>query len=205
MAYSYTPAFVAYCQGAPPEEIAEAFKVPIKSLLAKIRQEGWRGLANRMAGRFSADSTPNDDALNKIEANRAKNYALAAKLREDLIEIIERLCAGKLRIKKHFQHKGQIVEYEAEPTIADRVNLANYARTIADLTYRALGDHIANGGFRADASPETPPPATPAIIVLPSVIARPRGERSVEVECAPVEPESGQATTPPLLPAPLGA
>jgi hypothetical protein len=203
MAYSYTPAFVAFCGGAPPGEIAEEFKIPLKSLQAKIRQEGWRGLANRMWGRIPADAGPNDGALDRIEANRAKNYEIAAKLREHVIEMVIALRAGTLRIKKQFQHKGQIVEYEAEPGPADWLNIATYARTVFDLTYRALGDFGANGGYKADASPGTPPPAQPIAVFLPAAIARPREERSVEVECAPVEPGSRQATPmPPLLPAP---
>jgi hypothetical protein len=203
MAYSYTPAFVAYCQGAPVEEIAAELKIPVTSLQAKIRQEGWRGLANRMSGRIPADAGPNDDALNRIEANRAKNYEIAAKLREHVIEIVIALRAGTLRMKKQFQHKGQIVEYEAKPGPAEWLNIATFARTVFDLTYRALGDFGANGGYKADASPGTPPPAQPISIILPAAIARPREERSVEVECAPVEPGSGQATAVrALLPAP---
>jgi hypothetical protein len=192
MAYPYTPAFLAFCGGAPPEEIAEEFKIPLKSLLAKIRQEGWRSLASRLAARITADSPPNDDALNRIEANRAKNYESAAKLQEDLAQIIAHLRAGTLRIKKRFQHKGQIVEYEAEASITDRLNIATYARMIADLTYRALGDFGANGGYRPDASPGTPPPASPITIILPGAIARPRHERGLEIEC---EPGGGQPTT----------
>jgi hypothetical protein len=204
MAYNYTGAFCGFIRGATPGEIAEEFKIPLKSLTAKIRQEGWRGLANRMAGRIAADSTPTDDALSRIEANRAKNYEIAAKLREHVIEMVIALCAGTLRIKKQFQYKGQIVEYEAEPGPADWLNIAAYARTAFDLTYRSLGDFGANGGYKADASPGTPPPAQPmTTIVLPSVISRPREERGAEIDCAPVEPGRVQGITGrALLPAP---
>jgi hypothetical protein len=185
MAYSYTPAFIAFCGGAPPEEIADEFKIPLKSLLAKIRQEGWRGLANRMSGCIPTNSMPNDDALNRIEANRGKNYESAAKLREDVMEIIAHLREGTLRIKKQFHNKGQVVEYDAVPSLLDRLNIAAYARTVTEMTYRALGDFGANGGFRADAGPAVPPPAMPITIVLPDVIARPRQERSRELERIP--------------------
>jgi hypothetical protein len=203
MAFPYTPAFVAYCQGAPVEEIAAEFKVPVKSLQAKIRQEGWRSLANRMSGCIPADAGLNSDALNRIEANRAKNYETAAKLREHVIEMVIALRAGTLRIKKQFQHKGQIVEYEAEPGPADWLNIATYARIISDMTYRAIGDSQAQGKPGQDASAGAlNPPAPPLTIILPSVIARPRFERSVEVECAPVESSGGNPAMPLSLPAP---
>lgn len=179
MAYPYTPAFVAFCGGAPVEELAAEFKIPIESLKAKIRQEGWRLLANRMSGRITVDWTPNDAALVKCEENRAQNYRMAAELREHLKEMIAHLRAGTLRIKKQFHHRGQVIEAEVEPGPGDWLNIATYARTIADMTYRALGDHGANGGYKADASPEKAPPAPPVTIVMPSAVALPRPLRSL--------------------------
>ena len=167
MAYPYTPAFVAFCGGAPIEEIAEKFNIPIKSLQSKIRQEGWRALANRLCGRISTDWTPYEDVLAKIEANRAKNYETAAKLREHLTDMVGHLHAGTLRIKKLFQHQGRVVEHEVSPGPADWLNIATYARTIADMSYRALGDHVANGGYKADASAATPPPPLRSLLSCP--------------------------------------
>lgn len=196
MAYPYTPAFVAFSGGAPLEEIAEEFKIPIESLKAKVRQEGWRGLANRITGRMVADVTPYDEAFKKIEANRAKNYEAAAKLREHLMEIIQHLSDGTLRIKKWFQRKGQMVEYQVEPSPADLLSIATYARTITDMTYRALGDFQAQGKAVQDApAASLTPPPPPITIVLPGPVSRPRYERSLEVEV-------GDASTLPLLPAP---
>ena len=92
MAYPYTPAFVAFCQGAPAEEISAVFNIPLKSLQAKMRQESWQTLANRMAGSITMDRTPNDEALAKCEENRAKNYEIASKLRDELGKTIENLA-----------------------------------------------------------------------------------------------------------------
>src|SRR5262249_43722304 len=139
MAYLYTPAFVAYCKGASAEEIAREFEIPIESLKAKMRQEGWRTLANRLAPQEATNPRASERILDKIEANRAANYETAARLRNDLEKIVEALLNGTLRIKRQWQFRGKVIEYDAEPTIADRLNIANYARTIADLTYRALG------------------------------------------------------------------
>jgi len=121
-------------------------------------------------------------------------------MREHLFEMIAALNAGTLRIKKQFQHQGKIVEYEAEPSILDRLNLATYARTVTDMTYRALGDHVANGGYKADASPGTPPTAPSVTIVLPAAIAKPRQEREAVVECPTAEPSAGAPPDTKLLP-----
>ena len=161
MAYAYTPAFIAFCGGAPVEEISAEFSIPLESLKAKMRQEGWRGLANRMAGRITADLVPHDGALAKCEANRAKNYETAVRLRDHLMEVVAALRAGTLRIKKVLHYKGQTIEYEAQPGPADWVSISNYAMTIANMSYRALGDFGAIGGYRADAGPGTPPPPRP--------------------------------------------
>ncbi len=196
MSYPYTPAFVAFCGGAPLEEIAHEFNIPIESLKAKIRQDAWRSLANRISGRIAVEVTSHDEALNKIETNRAKNYETAAKLRDHAIEIIHCLRAGTLRIKKRFQQKGQLVEQEVEPGPADWLSIATYLRTVTDMTYRALGDFQAQGGKAVqDAPAGTPsPPAPPITIVLPSAVARPRQERGLTIEV-------GDTATPPLLPA----
>jgi hypothetical protein len=182
MAYPYTPAFVAFCRGAPVEEISAVFNIPLKSLQAKMRQEGWQTLANRMAGSITVDRTPNDEALAKCEENRAKNYEIASKLRDELGKTIENLAAGTLKIKKLWHNKGDVVEYWAEPTMADLLNIATFARTVHDMTYRALGDTVANGGHETDTSPGASPPTPPITIVLPEAIARPRLERCINVE-----------------------
>jgi hypothetical protein len=187
MAYPYTPAFVAFCGGTPVDEIAAEFKIPIESLKAKMWQEGWRGLANRMAGRITVDLVPHDAALSKCERNRAKNYEAAVKLREHLTEILEHLRAGTLRIKKVFHYQGRTIEHAAQPGPADWVCIANYAMAIANMTYRALGDCVGNGGYKADVSPGAAPPVSPMTIVLPAAVANPRAERCRDVESRAIE------------------
>ncbi len=174
MAYPYTPAFIAFCGGAPLEEISAEFKIPLDSLRAKIRQEGWRTLANRMSGRLQVEINPNESTLAKIEANRAQNYEAAVKLRDHLRTVIDHLCAGTLRVKKLFHNKGQVIEYAAEPTPGDWVNIATYARTIFDMTYRALGDWASDKGSKTDTATGAPTPAPAFTVILPSAIAGPR-------------------------------
>lgn len=176
MAYFYTPAFVAYCKGAPVEEIATQFSIPLDSLKAKMRAEGWKTLAGVLFGNDGPLPAHTADALARIEANRTKNYELAVKLRDNLRVVLDALCAGTLRIKKLFNYKGTATEYDAPLTISDLVNLATYAHTIHEMTYRALGDHGANGG-KADTTAAAAPPAPAMTIILPAAIALPRDQR----------------------------
>jgi hypothetical protein len=174
MAYRYTPAFVAYCKGAPAEEIAAAFKIPLKSLKAKMREEGWRGLAEKLMEQIPVPSRRDEQALAKCEANRVKNLQMADALREDLIRTLNHLRDGTLRIGKQWHNRGAVVEYAAEPTIADRVALANYATMIANLTYRALGDVSPSDPAAPAGAPPPPPPIT---VILPALVAQPREKR----------------------------
>jgi len=202
MPYRYTPAFVAFCAGTPAEEISAEFNIPLKSLQSRIWSEGWKGLATRMAGRITPELTPQDEALTRCEANRARNYEVADKLRDHLIEIVEALRAGTLKVKKQWQYQGRVIEFDAEPTPSDLVNIATYAMTIANLTYRALGDHVATGGYKPDVSAGTPPPAPPVAIVLPSAVARPRFERCLEIEGQVADQGDLTAGAPLALPPP---
>lgn len=186
MAYKYGPALVAFSKGTPTEEIAEVFKIPIDSLKAKIREEGWNSLVNELNVPNFSCPKQTEEALKKCEENRHKNYEIASKLRDDAKQIIEGLLAGTLRIKKQFHNRGQIVEFEAEPTLADRVNLATYVRTITDLTYRALGDMAVNGGPGELLTLPAPPPVT---IILPTAVAAPRQERVVSAAIDPAHHE----------------
>ena len=178
MAYNYTACFVAYCKGAPVEEIAEYFKIPLKSLKAKMRQEGWKSLADKFIGLNGPVPANTAETLTRIEANRAKNYETASRLRDELDRNLDRLEAGNLRVKKRFQYNGHVVECDAEPSIADLVQLATYARMVQDMTYRALGDRVALGGRQADAAAEAQPPSPPIQIILPAAISIPREKRA---------------------------
>jgi hypothetical protein len=177
MAYSYTPAFVAYCKGLAVEEIAREFNIPLDSLKSKIRQEGWKGLADRMCGLNGPVPADTVAALDRIEANREKNYETASKLRDQINALLDQYAAGTLRIRKYFIVKGAAAGYDAVPTPSDLLNLATCARTIADLTFRSLGDMAGQAGKKT-ANPETNPVSHPIKINLPPIISLPRQMRA---------------------------
>jgi hypothetical protein len=178
MAYNYTPAFVAFCNGEPPEAIAAELNIPIDSLKSKMRQEGWKGLADRLLGQNGPVPVNAENAFARLEANRAKNYEMACKLRDALGRIIDQLEADTLKIRKFWQLKGQVIEYDAKPNMSDLVQLATYARMVMDMTYRALGDQV----VKADAAAQAHTPPAPITVILPKEVALPREQAALLAE-----------------------
>ena len=77
-----------------------------------------------------------------------------------------------------FHNKGQIVRTTREISPADLVNIATFARSVHDMTYKALGDTTA----QTERGQDGPPGQTQApqiIINLPSAIAQPRQQMAM--------------------------
>jgi hypothetical protein len=199
--YNWAAAFASYCQGLPSSEVAMIHAIPENLLLSRMDSERWTSIAAKLnAGGAALQTTSMDEAKLKarmelMAENRKKNFDVACKLRDDLVEVVDKLRRGELKLEKQWCHKGMVVRAEVDLGIGDRLNLANYARTVCDLTYAALGDRAAGMGAKDDgpaaSSSPTPPPIT---IVLPGLISRPRSERgtdeakegpAIEVETVP--------------------
>lgn len=75
-----------------------------------------------------------------IEKNRAKNFEMAELLRDRLMHDFLALRQGTLRVERAVSSRGQVVHVEVEPGPQDLVALANAAKSVAEITYRALGD-----------------------------------------------------------------
>ena len=186
--YPYAAAFVAYSKGAPLSEVSEVFGIPLETLQKRAQWEGWPALVRQSTALQtgvppSAEKT--EARLRLIEENRAENYRMACLLRADLLSQLEKLVDGELQIEKSWNNKGCVVTHLTDPSTGDRVNLATYARTIADLTYRALGDREAAEGGAADVPGGTPAP--PSItVILPGVIQAPREQRHITEPTGPI-------------------
>ena len=198
---SWPAAFAAYCCGAPPEEIAEVHNIPLSFVKSHITREGWDTL--RAALPLGVTEHPSTSKsvgkkLAKIEKNRAENLEIWVKLRDDLLDIIDQLRAGKLTVERQWHNKGAVTRADVELTIADRYNLANYARVVADGTYRALGDLASQEKPGQDAAGGAA--NTPAItIILPGAVSMPRNERMVEgqvIDLTGSEAQAISATSP---------
>jgi hypothetical protein len=186
--HPWQAAFVAFCNGAPDDEISQIFNIPPDALNNRIHAENWAALRAKLplACGTAQGGTPELPAkinakLELIEQNRRENLAVFADLRDHLVETIRALKARTLKLEKQYHHKGSIVRAEVEPGPSDWLNIATYARTIADGTYRALGDFQAQEKPGSDAVAGAPAPSGPAItIILPGAVAAPRPDRKID-------------------------
>lgn len=142
----------------------------------------------------SALPAPMKAKLELIRRNREVNYKVACELRDDLLEVVAKLRSGELTLEKQWHNKGAVTRAEVEPSIVDRVNLATYARTVADLSYRALGDMAMGEKAASDAGAGTgagaPPPIT---IILPGAIAGPRERQARKAQVIDLQPLAGES------------
>ena len=186
--YQWQAAFVAYCNGVPEDEICAVFSIPDATLRERMRTEQWSQLRTKMplvtigenASGAPMQLAPQMEAkFALIQENRTANLKVFAELREHLVEMVTALRTKALKFEKQFHNKGMVVRADVEPSAADWVNIATYARTVADGTYRALGDFQGQEKASQDAGANPQTPVAPAItIILPAAIAQPRSLRS---------------------------
>ena len=181
---NWVAVFSAYCQGTPIEELAQIFDLEIKTVQARIYEQGWANLrATLPLGETSRDDRQMTSVAQikmlAIQHNRDQNLKLWAALRDDAVDIIGKLVKKELTLERQWHSKGMITRADVDPTLNDRVALATYVRTIADGTYRALGDFQAQEKPGQDAIGGQATAGVPSItIILPQVIAQPREQRA---------------------------
>lgn len=184
--YNWAAMFVAFCHNCPAEEIAQIYGVELPTLQQRISREGWAALREKSlitATDLQAMIASPSAGLLKlriIEENRLENLKVFTKLREHLVEVVAKLRNGTLKMEKLFHNAkgGFVLREEVEPSPGDFVNIATYARTISDGTYRALGDFQAQEKAEQDA-PAGQAAAPSITIILPAVISAPRDQRNI--------------------------
>lgn len=205
--YNRAAAYEEFRSGGQLEDISLALAIPIHELKRWAREENWVALTRRSAGAvvpLNEDGATAERAKERIKANREKNLLIAQKLQEDLLEVIEKLRAGTLKVKKVFAN-GMAVDLD--PGLRDRGDLALYAKNVAELSYRALGDVTESAK-----NPPSDPAASSAgqiTIILPPAVASPRQKRldtsyDVDSQVVTLEkpalvglPEDTQTSSPP--------
>jgi len=166
--YNYALAFVEFCSGTPLEDISSILNIPLKTLRTHARQNGWRKLADTLASRLSQTSTTPkaEQEMQRVRENRERNYQTARRLQDDLDTTVDALLDGSLRVGKVLSNGNQVFVL---PSIKDRLELATYAKHVAELSYRALGDTVP--ATERDAAPQPMPTVQ---INLPAAVAMPR-------------------------------
>jgi hypothetical protein len=218
---NWAAAFTAYVGGSTLEEVAAVFGIPEATITKRAADEKWYAMRDKIlaqskalvttsgsVGPVSALQAANDllpaevrARLALIKHNREVQYQRAVKMGEELDDILQKVRAGTYKVGKHISTKLGPIWVEAAPGPADLVNIATYARTLADLAYRALGDAAADGQERRTEVSATNGPQQAITIILPTAIGAPRGERVLPPGDGPVidlrpEPESSSPTSP---------
>jgi hypothetical protein len=202
---NWAAAFTSYVGGSTLEEIGAVFGIPETTLKARSVSEKWKVMKEKILTQSRALVTTDTGPMSQLEANnsllppevrarlalikqnREVQYQRAVKMGEELDRILQGIRAGTYRVGKYMSvPKSSPVWVEAAPGPADLVNIATYARTLADLAYRALGDAAADGQERRAEVSATNSPQQAITIILPTAIGAPRGERILPPGDGPV-------------------
>jgi hypothetical protein len=139
--WNWAAMFTAYANGSKLEEIATIFACPMPVLRRAAMTQDWATMSAKLVVPEARDMPEiTENRLARLEANRAKNYDLADILREKLMKDFIALKNGTLKVERCVAYKGEVHHTEVEPGPQDMVALANAAKSVAEMTYRALGD-----------------------------------------------------------------
>jgi hypothetical protein len=196
--YNWAAMFVAYSGGSKLEEISQIFACPMPVLRRAAMTQDWATMSAKLVVPTARDIPDVTEArLKRLESNRAKNFELADILREKLLKDFIALRNGTLKVERVAAYKGEVHHTEVEPGPQDLVALANAAKNVSEMTYRALGDVAAEdrqivGAKNGDAASIT--------VILPTVVHTtnaPREEKVVQqvIDLRPTTSPAGQRPT----------
>jgi hypothetical protein len=180
------------------EEISQIFACPMPVLRRAAMTQDWATMSAKLVVPTARDIPDVTEArLKRLESNRAKNFELADILREKLLKDFIALRNGTLKVERVAAYKGEVHHTEVEPGPQDLVALANAAKNVSEMTYRALGDVAAEdrqivGAKNGDAASIT--------VILPTVVHTtnaPREEKVVQqvIDLRPTTSPAGQRPT----------
>lgn len=171
---AWQPAFIAYCRGFPLEQISGVYGISLGQLQKRAEEEHWAALAAEMPA--AKANRPKDVAaadLARIQENRSNNYRALARLRGIIEKKIELMERGELKIHRVLSQpkslQGYVDAYQ-DPGPSDLVSIATALKTVAEGTYRALGDVIQGEGTSGQSQSKVPG----VTVLLPGVVSRPR-------------------------------
>lgn len=176
--FNWPAMFTAFASGSSLDDISATFACPLPVLRRAASVQDWAAMASRIVAPPAVQAKPETEArLAVLEANRSKNYQMADLLRDRLIHDFTALRQGTLRVEKVTSSRGQVIHTEVEPGPQDMLAMANAAKSVADMTYRALGDVQAEDRNASRGSGD----ATSITVILPTVV------HTAPVESIPVE------------------
>lgn len=181
-AHNWAAMFTAFASGTPLEEISQVFACPMPVLRRAATSQDWAAIASRLTAPTPLEAKADTESrLEAIEANRRKNFEMASILRDRLVHDFLALRAGTLRVDRALSTREGIVHVDVEPGPQDMVSLANAAKSVAEMTYRALGDGAAD-----DRSSSRGSDAGAITVILPTVVHHTQSDPR-PVKATPVE------------------
>lgn len=136
--------FVAYSNGGAALDICREFGISMPELESRALRENWGMLREKLPVSDSLVVTDFGQeglaAIERIRENRERNYAIIVKMQEDLADLVQRLRDDKITIIEFKTTRDGVHELERPPGFKDRVQLAEYAAKVFEMSYEALGD-----------------------------------------------------------------
>jgi hypothetical protein len=201
--FNRAAAFLEYSKGTPLEDVSHALAIPLNHLKRWCHEENWPALVPQLPATTALakrDPAEEHQALEKIKANRERNLRIAQALQEDLLEVVDKMRKGELKVTRVFANGRK---EQMDPGLRDRNDLALYARNVADMSYRALGDVPESA--KNPHAPDGIAAAGQIIIALPQIVAAPRQLRpavAVDIEAQVAGPNAPEDTRSYALSAP---
>lgn len=140
VSFPWPALFEAYRRGVDLPGIAGTFGCPLAVLERVAERQQWEMLVKRI------DENPVDgdlvlaEKLERIEENRSKNMAVAENIREYVGTQFQKLASGELKYDVVVKTKEGPVVVSVEPGPKEIKALTDAARTMSEMTYRAMGD-----------------------------------------------------------------
>lgn len=182
MNYNYAAAYTQYASGFELKDISHELAIPLEVLKRRAREEGWSSLVHQLPHGTNTPVKAERD-IQAIVKNRQRVMELANRLMTDLEQVTSDLLSGELLIEK-VTSKGERVM--RSPDIGDRRTLVAALKEVAEVSFRALGDVPEKAG-REGGQGTGSGISQKITLVLPTVVAQPRGERMQVVDVDQLE------------------
>jgi len=132
--------YSGYVSGMSPRQLAANYNVPLKLIKHRIRSEQWAFLAENLPAKTKPPPGAGFARETVAWQNREANYAMFELLRQGLSKRLTALANDELKIETVKATREGVQVVESEPTPRDLQQLASAAKTLAEGSYRALGD-----------------------------------------------------------------
>lgn len=174
LSHNWPAMFIAYARGAELPAIAEIFGCPPDVLEKVAVAQRWGTLGERLRQEPIEADDVLSEKLERIEENRRQNFAVAANFRTDLERRARGLADGTLKVEQIVKYKGGYDVVQVDPTPKEVKALVDAARTMSEITYRAIGDFPETSKATRDSKHPAAGGGVHIQVNIPSAVSMPR-------------------------------